>query len=77
MKDALYKTLVLIFLVTLVSFMLIGVCLVLCQLFGIAIGNASLVLNVNKMLKPCSIWIASVCGFAGFFASYLKPSKKL
>lgn len=64
-----------IFTVTVILFMLMGAAIVLVQLIGIVLGNGAVVLGVSKAIKNLSTEIAAVCGFAGFFAAYLKPKK--
>lgn len=75
MKEQLYRILSLIFTVTVILFMLMGASIVLVQLIGIILGNGAMVLGVSKAIKNLSTEIAAVCGFAGFFAAYLKPKK--
>lgn len=75
MKEQLYRILSLIFTVTVILFMLMGAAIVLVQLIGIILGNGAMVLGVSKAIKNLSTEIAAVCGFAGFFAAYLKPKK--
>lgn len=53
-----------------------GTAIVLVQLAGIVLGNGELVLGVSKAIKDISTETAALCGFAGFFAAYLKPKKK-
>lgn len=76
MKENLYRILSAVFTVTVILFMLMGAAIVLVQLVGVILGNGVLVLGISKTLKNLSTEIAALCGFAGFFAAYLKPKKK-
>ena len=76
MKKTIYNICMVIFEITLPLFLLMGTVLVLTQLVGALIGNGALVLGINYALKTYSIWVASVCAFAGFIMSYCKDKKK-
>ncbi len=76
MKDSLYTILKLIFTISTILFMLIGFFMVCGQTVSIFSQNANTVLWFQKSLKNYSIYLSCIAGFAGFFASYVKPKKK-
>lgn len=76
MKETLYRICSIVFTTTVILFMLMGAAIVLVQLTGVVLGNGELVLGVSKAIKNISTETAALCGFAGFFAAYLKPKKK-
>ncbi|MDR1915482.1 MAG: hypothetical protein LBQ58_02785 [Synergistaceae bacterium] len=76
MKEGLYKGLTVIFTVTLALFMLMGAVIVIVQLIGIVMGNGDMVLSIHNRFNTYAIRVSALCGFAGFFAAYLKPRKR-
>ncbi len=76
MRDTLYRCCYKVFVLTLIAFMLMGMAIVFVQILGVLLGHGNMVYGINAALKTYAIWVASVCGFAGFFAGYLKPKKK-
>lgn len=75
MKKTIYNICMVIFEITLPLFLLMGAVLVFTQLIGALIGNGAIVLGINTAIKTYSIWVASICAFAGFIMGYTKDKK--
>ena len=65
----------LVFELTLPLFLLLGIAVVLVQLFAALTANGSLAVGIDAALKIWAIRISCVTAFCGFFLSYLKPAK--
>lgn len=75
MKKTIYNICMVIFEITLPLFLLMGAILVFGQLIGGLIGNGAIVMGLDDALGTYSIWVASICAFAGFIMSYTKEKK--
>lgn len=76
MREQLYRISSIVFTATVILFMLMGAAIVVIQLVGIILGSGAMVLGIDSVLKDLSTETAALCGFAGFFAAYLKTPKK-
>jgi hypothetical protein len=72
MKENLKKIILPIFTISLALFMVLGVIIVLVQLFSIITLNGALSVSVYEGLKLWAIRFSAIAGFAGFAMSYLK-----
>ncbi|MDO5040827.1 MAG: hypothetical protein Q4D95_01930 [Peptoniphilus sp.] len=70
------KLLKVIYFISLVGFLSLGIILVLTQFLGVIIQNGYLAVQAEKILAKPAIMLSVICAFMSFFYRYTSKSNK-
>ena len=71
MKNNISKIIYAIYCITLVGFIILGIVLVLMQLFGIFLRNGAIVIKAKNLFALSAIRLSIICAFTSFLNRYL------
>lgn len=71
MKNNISKIIYTIYCITLVGFIILGIVLVLMQLFGIFLRNGAIVIKAKNLFVLSAIRLSIICAFTSFLNRYL------
>ncbi|WP_339012474.1 hypothetical protein LDK02_00525 [Fusobacterium animalis] len=71
MKNNISKIIYTIYCITLVGFIILGIVLVLMQLFGIFLRNGAIVIKAKNLFALSAIRLSIICAFTSFLNRYL------
>lgn len=71
MKNNISKIIYTIYCITLAGFIILGIVLVLIQLFGIFLRNGAIVIKAKNLFALSAIRLSIICAFTSFLNRYL------
>lgn len=71
MREAVVKILMTVFTICLAAFVIMGLVIVLTQVFAMIIGNGALSIGVSDLLLKPTVAVSAAAGISGWLYSYI------